>query len=74
MEKVPYVDQSGMYAIEDAVLQLDKRGVMVLIVGIQDQPLSMLKGIRLIPELIPAERVFSDFETLKEYLVLFGVL
>ena len=68
MEKVPYVDQSGMYAIEDAVLQLDKRGVMVLIVGIQDQPLSMLKGIRLIPELIPAERVFSDFETLKDFI------
>ncbi|PHR56005.1 MAG: sodium-independent anion transporter [Arcobacter sp.] len=70
MENVPYVDQSGMYAIEDAVMQLDKRGVIVLIAGIQKQPLSMLKGIKLIPELIPAERIFKDFETVKNFVVL----
>ena len=68
MESVPYVDQSGMYAIEDAVMQLDKRGVIVLIAGIQKQPLSMLKGIRLIPELIPSERIFKDFQTVKDFV------
>jgi len=68
MESVPYIDQSGMYALEDAVLQLDQRGVIVLIAGIGKQPLSMLKGIRLIPELIPAERVFKDFETVKNFV------
>lgn len=68
MENVPYIDQSGMYALEDAVLQLNKRDVTVLVTGIQKQPLSMLKGIRLIPELIPAECIFKDFDTVKGFV------
>jgi len=29
MEHVPYIDQSGMYAIEDAVLELEKRDIEI---------------------------------------------
>lgn len=29
MEKVPCIDQSGMYALEDAVLELEKRGIEI---------------------------------------------
>ena len=72
MEKVPYIDQSGMYALEDAILALEKREIKVLITGIQKQPLDMLKGIKLIPELISEDEVFKDFETVKRFTSIAG--
>jgi len=69
MEKVPYIDQSGIYAIEDTVLELTQdRGIEVYIVGIQDQPYDMLNRLRLIPDVIPKENVFENFESLKKHL------
>jgi SulP family sulfate permease len=68
MEKVPYIDQSGMYAIEDAVLELEKRGIEVFITGIQKQPEDMLRRIKLIPEVIEEESIFKDFETFKRFV------
>ncbi len=61
MPKVPYIDQSGLYAIEDAVITLKKRGMIVLFTGIQEQPKDMLINIRLIPELIPEVHIFENF-------------
>ncbi len=61
MPLVPYIDQSGIYAIEDAVIALKQKGVIVLITGIQQQPEDMLKNIGLIPNLIPHEHLFKDF-------------
>lgn len=63
MSKVPYIDQSGIYAIEDAVLDLKAKGVMVLMTKLQEQPKDMLKNIGLIPNLIPEEHLFSDFRS-----------
>ena len=61
MSKVPYIDQSGLYAIEDAVLDLKAKGVIVLMTKLQEQPKDMLKNIGLIPNLIPEEHLFLDF-------------
>ncbi len=61
MPNVPTIDQSGMYAIEDAILELNKKKITVLITGIQKQPLDMLRNIKLIPGLIPEEHLFKDF-------------
>jgi SulP family sulfate permease len=72
MEKVPYIDQTGMYALEDAILQLEKRGIEVLITGIQKQPLDMLRGIKVIPALISEDEVFKDFETVKRFASIAG--
>ena len=63
MARVPYIDQSGIYAIEDAVLDLKAKGIIVLISEIQEQPKDMLKNISLIPNLIPEKHLFSDFWT-----------
>ena len=62
MSQVPSIDQSGMYALEDAILQLHKKGITVIISGIQKQPLDMLKNIRLVPFLIPESHIFNDFK------------
>ncbi|KAF3977068.1 MAG: SulP family inorganic anion transporter [Methylococcales symbiont of Iophon sp. n. MRB-2018] len=61
MGLVPYIDQSGIYALEDAVIALKKRGITVLITGIQDQPKDMLSRINFIPNLIPEEHLFDEF-------------
>ena len=61
MCNVPTIDQSGMYAMEDAVLELHRKKITVIISGIQKQPLDMLKNIRLVPNLIPENHIFEDF-------------
>lgn len=68
MENVPYIDQSGIYALEDAMFEFNKRGVVVLVAGMQKQPLGILTKIKFIPELLPHERLFKDFKTLKDFI------
>jgi len=62
MDRVPFIDQSGLYAMEDAVLDLERRGVSVLLTGVRTQPMDMLRRIYIVPELIPEERIFETFE------------
>ncbi len=69
LEKVPYIDQSGMYALEDAILQLEARGIEVFLSGIKKQPLAMLKGIKVIPGLISKDEVFKDFAEAKRFIL-----
>lgn len=71
MEKVPYVDQSGVYAMEDTILGLHLRGVNVHIVGLKKQPKYMLERIKIIPDLIPESEVFDDFNACINHLKTF---
>ena len=62
MEKVPFIDQTGLYALEEAVLTLERKDVHVLFTGLQKQPEDMLRGIKLIPALIPPDNLFKNFQ------------
>lgn len=62
MERVPYVDQSGLYALEDTILEIEKKGTRVMLTGVKEQPLSMMRKIQLIPCLAAEEDVFVDVE------------
>ncbi len=62
MEEVPSIDQSGMYAIEDAVLELEGKGVNVVMTGLQGQVKDMLRNIKLIPDVIEEEHCFNTFD------------
>jgi len=62
MDKSDYMDQSGLYAIEDVVMDLTNKGVKVLLVGVPEQPRYMMERIDIIPNLVPADRVFETFE------------
>lgn len=68
MEKVPYIDQTGFYALEDSILALEQRNIDVLLCGINAQPLQRLKAVRLIPGLIGKDHVFPDFSACLEWL------
>ena len=68
MRLVSFMDQSGLYAMEEAVKDLQARGVTVLMTIIQPQPLYMLTRMRVIPEVIPEEHTFKTFEDCTAYL------
>jgi len=68
MDRVPYIDQSGIYALEDVVFDLNKRGVEVLIVGLKEQPEDMLRAVDIIPDLVPEEDLFDNVADCFTYL------
>lgn len=68
MDKVPYMDQSGVYTLEEIILSLEQKGIKTHIVGMQKQPLYLAKNIDIIPDLIPEDKVFEDFDSCIRYL------
>ena len=68
MRLVSFMDQSGLYAMETAIKELQDQGVMVLMTIIQPQPMYMLTKMKLIPELVPEEHTFKTFEDCTEFL------
>ena len=69
MSKVPYIDQSGLFALEDVLLDLNQKEIEILFVGIQKQPEYLMKTIGIIGKLIPEKRVFDDFEPCKKHVL-----
>ncbi len=66
MERVPSMDQSGLYTLEDTILQLTKDGKTVVLTGLQPQPADMLERIGIVPNLIPRDQVFDTFEAFRK--------
>ena len=62
MDKVPYVDQSGLFAMEDVLIDFAKKDIHVLLVGLQEQPRLRFEAIDIIPDLIGKDHVFDNFE------------
>ena len=62
MGRTQYMDQSGLYAMEDVVQELTKNGVTVLMVDLLRQPRYMMERIDIIPDLIPKEHIFKGFK------------
>ncbi|VAV85267.1 Na(+)-dependent bicarbonate transporter BicA [hydrothermal vent metagenome] len=61
MDRMQYIDQSGLYALEDVLIQLIKDGKKVLLVDVLKQPKYMMERIDIIPDLIPEEYIFVSF-------------
>lgn len=68
MRLVSFMDQSGLYAMEEAVKDLQDRGIEVLMTIIQPQPLYMLTTHNVIPGVVPQDHTFKTFEECTEYL------
>ena len=68
MDRVPYVDQSGLYAMEDTILELKQNGITVLIWGIGEQPMIMFEKIDIIPDLVSYDECFDSAEEIESYL------
>ena len=61
--RMQYMDQSGLYAMEDVLQDLSKRNIQVLFVGLLKQPRYMMERIDIIPDLIPKDHIFKDFDS-----------
>ena len=63
MSRMPYMDQSGLYVIEETLTDLTNQGIVVLVVGLLEQPKYMMENIKTIPNIIPKEHLFEDFDS-----------
>ena len=61
MAKTNHIDQSGLYAIEDALSELIGKDKKVLLVEVQEQVKYMLERIDIVPDLVPPTQIFSSF-------------
>ena len=68
MDRMEYIDQSGLYALEDSIVELTKDGKIVLVVDLQKQPKYMMERIDIIPDLIAKEYIFTDFKTCLQWV------
>jgi SulP family sulfate permease len=62
MDRMQYLDQSGLYTLEDVLIDLRKSGIDILFVDVLRQPRYMMERVDLIPDLIPEEHIFDDFD------------
>jgi len=63
MDRMQYVDQSGLYALEDILVDLKKDNIDVLFVDVLKQPRYMMERIDIIPDLVSEDNIFEDFDT-----------
>lgn len=68
MDRVRFMDQSGAYALQDALIDLKAAGQRVLLVGLPVASLDILRTLHLVPDVIPEKDVFDDFRSLKDAL------
>ncbi|MBU2949886.1 SulP family inorganic anion transporter [Tamlana agarivorans] len=66
--RMQYMDQSGLYAMEDMLQDLNKKGVEVLFVDLLKQPKFMMERIGIIPQLIPKAHIFKDFKSCLKWI------
>jgi len=68
MGKVPYMDQSGLYAMEEVLLELRRKKIKIIFEQLQMQPRILMEKIDIIPDLVPEERIFDDFKETMVYI------
>lgn len=66
--RMQYMDQSGLYAMEDVLQELRKNNVQVLFVDLLKQPKYMMERIDIIPDLIPREHIFKNFKECTQWI------
>ncbi len=62
MDKVPYIDQSGLYALEEAIIDLEEKNIEVVFTGLHGQPRDMVEKIKIIPQYVDQHHDFETFE------------
>jgi SulP family sulfate permease len=66
--RMQYMDQSGLYAMEDMLQDLKKKNIKVLFVNLLQQPRYMMERIDIIPDFIPKEHVFKGFDPCVQWI------
>ncbi len=67
--RMQYMDQSGLYAMEDMLQDLKTKNVEVLFVNLLPQPRYMMERIDIIPDFVPESHIFDGFNTCVDWIV-----
>ena len=62
LSRMQYMDQTGLYVMEDALRDLRARGINLIFVGLLDQPRYMMERIDIIPGLIAEDQAYENFK------------
>lgn len=68
MKKVPYIDQSGLYALEEVIKEMQKMGIIVVLTMTQEQPMYLLRKNRFISNILPEKYLFKTIEECAAWL------
>lgn len=68
LETMDYIDQSGLYALEEILVDLSEQGKTIYLVDLQKQPKFMMERVNMVPKLIP-KTIFSK-TTINAFLIL----
>jgi len=67
--RMQYMDQSGLYAMEDVLQDLIRKKINVFFVRVLDQPRYMMERIDIIPDLVPREHIFRSFDECVKFVL-----
>lgn len=62
LDKMRYMDQSGLNAMEEVLLEMVKNDMKIVFVHLLEQPRYLLEKIDVIPDLVPEEQIFDKFD------------
>ncbi len=60
MDRVPYLDKSGVNAMDSIIIDLTNSEIDVLLLGLQKQPRYLMEVSDIIPDLISEDHIFDD--------------
>ncbi|MDG1291617.1 MAG: SulP family inorganic anion transporter [Flavobacteriaceae bacterium] len=62
LETMSYIDQSGLYALEEILVDLSEQGKTIYLIDLQKQPRYMMERVEMVPKLIPQENIFDNYK------------
>jgi SulP family sulfate permease len=68
LDRMAYMDQSGLYAMEDVLQDLRKKNIQIFFIGLLKQPRYMMERIDIIPDLISEEYIFENFNDCTKWI------
>lgn len=61
-DQVPFIDYSGLVALESALEEFSEKGCTVYATGVSDQSRELLEKSNVIPNLIKKDNIFDEYE------------
>lgn len=67
-DRMEYLDQSGLYALEDLLVDLSNEDKTVYFIHLPKQPRYMMERIGLVPRLVPADNIFDELSDFLKHI------
>lgn len=68
LDHVPFMDETGLLVLEEAILHLENKGIEVYLTGLQDSVEKRLRIVGIIPQFIHEDELFKNLDECMFYL------